>query len=64
MIGAFSISGFPLWNGFISKSMVTAAAVGDHLLDALRTLAARYPSVREVRGKGLMVALEIEYKKG
>ena len=26
MIGAFSISGFPLWNGFISKSMVVAAA--------------------------------------
>ena len=26
MIGAFSISGFPLWNGFVSKSMVLAAA--------------------------------------
>jgi len=26
MIGGFSISGFPLFNGFISKSMVTAAA--------------------------------------
>ncbi|MBU1745230.1 MAG: Na(+)/H(+) antiporter subunit D [Proteobacteria bacterium] len=26
MIGAFSISGFPLFNGFISKSMVVAAA--------------------------------------
>ncbi len=26
MIAAFSISGFPLFNGFISKSMVTAAA--------------------------------------
>ena len=26
MIGAFSISGFPLWNGFVSKSMVVAAA--------------------------------------
>ncbi|MBI4536235.1 MAG: Na(+)/H(+) antiporter subunit D, partial [Ignavibacteriae bacterium] len=26
MVGAFSISGFPLFNGFISKSMVVAAA--------------------------------------
>jgi multicomponent Na+:H+ antiporter subunit D len=26
MIGAFSISGFPLWNGFVSKSMVVSAA--------------------------------------
>lgn len=26
MIGAFSISGVPLWNGFVSKSMVVAAA--------------------------------------
>lgn len=26
LIGAFSISGVPLWNGFISKSMVVAAA--------------------------------------
>ncbi len=31
MIGAFSISGFPLWNGFISKSMVTAAAHEVHV---------------------------------
>jgi multicomponent Na+:H+ antiporter subunit D len=31
MIGAFSISGFPLWNGFISKSMVIAAAGELHL---------------------------------
>ena len=30
MIGAFSISGFPLWNGFVSKSMVVAAAGEDH----------------------------------
>jgi multicomponent Na+:H+ antiporter subunit D len=26
MIGAFSISGFPLWNGFISKAIVVSAA--------------------------------------
>lgn len=31
MIGAFSISGFPLFNGFISKSMVVAAAEHAHL---------------------------------
>ncbi len=31
MIGAFSISGFPLFNGFISKSMVTAAAHEVHV---------------------------------
>jgi len=30
MIGAFSISGFPLWNGFVSKSMVIAAAGETH----------------------------------
>ncbi len=30
MIAAFSISGFPLFNGFISKSMVTAAAGETH----------------------------------
>jgi multicomponent Na+:H+ antiporter subunit D len=30
MIGAFSISGFPLWNGFISKSMVVSAAGSVH----------------------------------
>lgn len=31
MIGAFSISGFPLFNGFISKSMVIGAAGEVHL---------------------------------
>ena len=30
MIGAFSISGFPLFNGFISKSMTITAAAEDH----------------------------------
>ncbi|MGM0574887.1 MAG: Na(+)/H(+) antiporter subunit D [Myxococcota bacterium] len=31
MVGAFSISGVPLWNGFISKSMVVSAAeYGDY----------------------------------
>lgn len=31
MIGAFSISGFPLWNGFVSKPMILAAAGAVHL---------------------------------
>ena len=31
MIGAFSISGFPFFNGFISKSMVVSAAGAAHL---------------------------------
>jgi len=30
MIGAFSISGFPLFNGFISKSMIVSSAGYDH----------------------------------
>ena len=30
MIGAFAISAFPLFSGFVSKSMVVAAAAGDH----------------------------------
>lgn len=31
MIGAFSISGFPLFNGFISKSIIVSAAGDSHL---------------------------------
>ncbi|NRA82622.1 MAG: Na(+)/H(+) antiporter subunit D [Gammaproteobacteria bacterium] len=30
MIGAFAISAFPLFSGFVSKSMIIAAAAGDH----------------------------------
>ncbi|GIW41173.1 MAG: Na(+)/H(+) antiporter subunit D [Candidatus Binatia bacterium] len=30
MVGAFSISGVPLFNGFVSKSMVVAAAAEEH----------------------------------
>ncbi|MCB4455653.1 Na(+)/H(+) antiporter subunit D [Leisingera sp. McT4-56] len=30
MIGAFAISAFPLFSGFVSKSMVVSAAAGDH----------------------------------
>ncbi len=35
MIGAFSISGFPLFNGFVSKSMVVAAAGEAHYNTAM-----------------------------
>jgi multicomponent Na+:H+ antiporter subunit D len=38
MIGAFSISGFPFFNGFISKSMVVAAAGESHLEAAMLLL--------------------------
>jgi multicomponent Na+:H+ antiporter subunit D len=31
MIGAFSISGFPLFNGFVSKTMIVESAAGSHL---------------------------------
>jgi multicomponent Na+:H+ antiporter subunit D len=34
MIGAFAISAFPLFSGFVSKSMVIAAASGDNLATA------------------------------
>ncbi|MBN1643023.1 MAG: acetyl ornithine aminotransferase family protein [Anaerolineae bacterium] len=36
-----------------------AAGVGAYLLDALRALQTRHPSVGDVRGKGLMVAIEL-----
>jgi acetylornithine/succinyldiaminopimelate/putrescine aminotransferase len=36
----------------------TAAAMGEHLFAALRTLAAKHPKVIEVRGRGLMAGIE------
>lgn len=36
-----------------------AAKIGAYLLERLRQLAARYPVVKEARGKGLMLALEL-----
>ena len=41
------------------KLEVHAAEVGDALLAALRPLCDRYPFVGEVRGKGLMIAIEL-----
>lgn len=38
MIGAFSISGFPLFNGFISKSMIVSAAGEAHVDTAMLLL--------------------------
>ena len=35
MVGAFSISGFPFFNGFISKSMVVSAAGDAHHIAAM-----------------------------
>jgi 4-aminobutyrate aminotransferase len=36
-----------------------AATVGAHLLDRLRSLAGAHPQVREVRGRGLMIGVEL-----
>lgn len=44
----------------LRESLVeNAAAVGAHLLDGLRALAERHPLVGEVRGKGLMIGIEL-----
>lgn len=40
------------------KLVAHAASTGEHLLGALRAMADRYEFVREVRGKGLMIAIE------
>lgn len=37
-----------------------AAAVGEHLMDGLRSMMGRHEMVKEVRGKGLMVAIEFQ----
>ena len=36
-----------------------AAKVGDHFMAKLRALAGKYPAVGEVRGKGLMIGMEL-----
>jgi 4-aminobutyrate aminotransferase len=36
-----------------------AARVGEHMLATLRTMAGRHPHVAEVRGRGLMLAIEL-----
>jgi len=42
--------------GFIEQ----AAAVGEYIFGKLRALAAKYPEIVEVRGKGLMVGVEMK----
>jgi 4-aminobutyrate aminotransferase len=41
-----------------SEYMDNAAVMGDYLLGKMRHLAARYPIIGDVRGKGLMIGLE------
>jgi 4-aminobutyrate aminotransferase len=36
-----------------------AAVVGAHLIDGIRALAGRHPIIGDVRGKGLMIGVEI-----
>lgn len=55
MVGAFSISGVPLFNGFISKSMVISAAVYDH-----RTVAVLLFHLASI-GTFLSVGLKLPY---
>ena len=40
IIGAFAISSFPLTSGFVSKSMISSAAAGEHMMGVWMLLAA------------------------
>ncbi|MBL7200892.1 MAG: acetyl ornithine aminotransferase family protein [Anaerolineae bacterium] len=44
-----------LENGLVDN----AARMGEHVLDALSAIQARHPSIGDVRGKGLMIAVEL-----
>lgn len=39
-----------------------AARVGDYLFQKLFALAGRHPSIKEIRGKGLMVGMELDFE--
>jgi 4-aminobutyrate aminotransferase len=39
--------------------MARAAVIGDRLMRGLRDLAGRHPSLGDVRGRGLMIGLEV-----
>lgn len=41
------------------EGVANAAAVGSHMMDRLKTWPARYPIVRDVRGRGLMIGVEV-----
>jgi 4-aminobutyrate aminotransferase len=40
--------------------MANARVVGEHLMAETRKLAARHPTIRDVRGRGLMMGIELE----
>jgi 4-aminobutyrate aminotransferase len=42
-----------------NEYMTNAAQMGDYLLHQLRQLQAKYPVIGQVRGKGLMIGLEL-----
>jgi 4-aminobutyrate aminotransferase len=42
-----------------AHGLANAAAVGGYALERLKALAARHPSVGEVRGRGLMIGVEL-----
>ena len=41
-----------------------AAAVGEHFLSRLRELQSRHPAIGDVRGKGLMIGMELVQDRG
>jgi acetylornithine/succinyldiaminopimelate/putrescine aminotransferase len=59
-IGEASITAIEALNVLYDEGLIdNAASVGDHLLDRLKALKAKYPTIiKDVRGKGLMVGLE------
>lgn len=42
------------------KLVANAASIGEYLLDRLKEIAKNHPSIKEVRGRGLMIGVEIE----
>jgi 4-aminobutyrate aminotransferase len=42
-----------------SELIANAAAVGEHLIDGVRRLQAKHPLIGDVRGRGLMIGIEL-----
>ncbi|HLF91067.1 MAG TPA: aminotransferase class III-fold pyridoxal phosphate-dependent enzyme, partial [Anaerolineales bacterium] len=42
-----------------NEYMANATEVGQHMLDALEEIQMRHPSIGQVRGKGLMIGIEL-----